>query len=139
MSSPWSGRQIILSRLRYLELCEAIAALAGPILDAQRREDRWLSAKVAEALHTQLGRLCGPRYVGRKLVVLALLALATFFAMFQADYRVAATTVLEPEVRRAVLAPFEGYIADAPRRAGELVGVERCCVRWTIAISGSND
>jgi multidrug resistance efflux pump len=106
-----------------IELCEAIAALAGPILDAQRREDRWLSAKVAEALHTQLGRLFGPRYVARKLVVLALLALATFFAMFQADYRVAATTVLEPEVRRAVLAPFEGYIADAPRRAGELVGV----------------
>jgi len=111
-----------------IELCEAIAALAGPILDAQRREDRWLSAKVAETLHTQLGRLCGPRYVARKLVVLALLALGTFLATFQADYRVAATTVLEPEVRRAVLAPFEGYIADAPRRAGELVrGGEVLC------------
>jgi multidrug resistance efflux pump len=104
-------------------LCEAVAALAGPILDTQRREDSCLVAKAAEALHTQLGRLCGPRYVMRKLVVLALLALGTFFAMFQADYRVAATTVLEPEVRRAVLAPFEGYIADAPRRAGEVVGV----------------
>jgi multidrug resistance efflux pump len=35
---------------------------------------------------------------------------------------VAASTVLEPEVRRAVLAPFDGYIAEAPRRAGDLVG-----------------
>jgi multidrug resistance efflux pump len=104
-----------------IALCEAVAALAGPMLEAQRREDRWLIAKVAEALHTQLGRLFGPRYVGRKLVVLALLALGTFFATFQADYRVAATTVLEPEVRRAVLAPFDGYIADAPQRAGDLV------------------
>jgi hypothetical protein len=105
-----------------IALCEAVAALAGPILEAQCREDRWLVAKAAEALHTQLGRLCGPRYVGRKLAVLSLLALSTFFATFQANYRVAASTVLEPEVRRAVLAPFDGYIADAPRRAGELVG-----------------
>ena len=106
-----------------VEICEAVAALAGPILEAQHREDRWLVAKAAEALHTQLGRLFGPRYVARKLIILALLALGTFFATFQADHRVAATTVLEPEVRRAVLAPFEGYIADAPRRAGDLVGV----------------
>jgi multidrug resistance efflux pump len=106
-----------------IELCEAVAALAGPILEAQRREDRWLSTKMLESLHTQLGRLFGPRYVARKLIILALLAMCTFFATFHADYRVAATTVLEPEVRRAVLAPFEGYIADAPRRAGELVGV----------------
>ena len=105
-----------------MALCEAVAALAGPILGAQRREDRWLVAKVVEVLHTQLGRLCGPRYVGRKLVVLALLALGIFFATFQADYRVAASTVLEPEVRRAVLAPFDGYIADAARRARDLVG-----------------
>jgi hypothetical protein len=102
-------------------LCEAVAALTGPILDTQRREDRWLVAKAAEALHTQLGRLCGPRYVGRKLVVLALLALGTFCATFQTDYRVVASTVLEPEVRRAVLAPFDGYIASATRRAGDLV------------------
>jgi multidrug resistance efflux pump len=104
-----------------MALCEAVAALAGPILEAQRREDRWLVAKVAEALHTQLGRLCGPHYVGRKLAVLVLLVLGTCCATFQADYRVAATTVLEPEVRRAVLAPFDGYIADAARRAGDLV------------------
>src|SRR5262249_16661137 len=95
---------------------------------AQRREDRWLSTKVVEALHRELGGLLWPRYVARKSIILALLALGTFFATFRADYRVAATTVLEPEVRRAVLAPFEGYIADAPRRAGELVrGGEVLC------------
>jgi RND family efflux transporter MFP subunit len=104
-----------------IALCEAVAALAGPILETRRQEERWLVAKAAEALHTQLGRLCGRRYVGRKLAVLGLLAVVTFFATFQADYRVVATTVLEPEVRRAVLAPFDGYIADATRRAGELV------------------
>ena len=87
-----------------MEFCEASAALAGPILDAQRREDRWLSAKVAESLHTQLGRLCGPRYVVRKLVVLALLALGVFFATFQADYRVGSD--------------YGPRTGGAPRRAG---------------------
>jgi multidrug resistance efflux pump len=104
-----------------IALGEAVAAMAGPILEARRQEDRWLVTKMAEALHTQLGRLCGPRYVARKLMLLALLALVTFFATFQVEYRVAANTVLEPEVRRAVLAPFDGYVAEAPRRAGELV------------------
>lgn len=107
--------------LATVELCEAVAALAGPILETQRREDRWLLTKIGEALSTQLGRLLGPRHIVRKLVVLALLAVGTFLAVAQTDYRVAAQTVLEPEVRRVVLAPFDGYIAEAPVRAGDLV------------------
>ena len=102
-------------------LCEAVAALAGPILESQRRDDRWLITKAVEALHTQLGRLVGPRHVIRKLVVVGLAAVITFFAVAKDDYRVAATTVIEPAIKRAILAPFEGYIADAPVRAGDLV------------------
>jgi len=44
-----------------------------------------------------------------------------FFA--EGDYRVSAKTVLEPIVQRAAAAPFEGYIREAPRRAGDLVHV----------------
>src|SRR5207237_8870040 len=102
-------------------LCEAVAALAGPILENQRRDDRWLITKAVEALHTQLGRLVGPRHVIRKLVVVGLAAVITFFAVAKDDYRVAATTVIEPAIKRVILAPFEGYIADAPVRAGDLV------------------
>lgn len=104
-----------------IELCEAVAALAGPVLDTQRRDDRWLVSKVGEALRTQLERLCGPRHGMRKLAVLGVLAVGLLLATFQTDYRVTATTVLEPEVRRVVLAAVDGYIAEAPRRAGELV------------------
>ncbi len=50
-----------------------------------------------------------------------MLAVDLLLATFQTDYRVTATTVLEPEVRRVVLAAVDGYIAEAPRRAGELV------------------
>lgn len=107
--------------LETVALCEAVAALAGPVLEGQRRADRWLVTKAAEALHTQLGRLFGPHYLARKLVVVALVAVVTFFAVAQTDYRVTATTVLEPAIKRAVVAPFEGYIAEARNRAGDLV------------------
>src|SRR4029079_2694674 len=37
------------------------------------------------------------------------------------EYRVAAETALEPLVQQAAVAPFNGYIRDAPVRAGDLV------------------
>lgn len=104
-----------------VELCEAVGALAGPMLEVQRRDDRWLVTKAAEALWTQVGRLVGPHHLVRKLVAVALAAVITFFAVAKANYRVAATTVLEPEIQRVVVAPFNGYIAEAWLRAGNLV------------------
>jgi multidrug resistance efflux pump len=104
-----------------IELGEAIGALAGPILEVQRRDDRWLITKTAEALWRQLGRFVGPRYLGRKLTAVGLAAVMVFFALARADYRVSATTMLEPATKRVVVAPFDGYIADARVRAGDLV------------------
>jgi biotin carboxyl carrier protein len=104
-----------------IELCEAIGALAGPVLEVQRRDDRWLLTKLLESLWTQLGRLFGPRYLGRKLAFICLLAVVVFFAVAEADYRVSATTILEPATKRVVVAPFDGYITEAEVRAGDLV------------------
>jgi multidrug resistance efflux pump len=103
-----------------IALCEAVAAVVGPMLEVQRRDDRWLVTKAVEAWHTQCARLLGPRHVLRKLVTLGLMALVMFVAVARADYRVAATAVLEPVLKRVLLAPFEGYIAEAPVRAGDL-------------------
>jgi multidrug resistance efflux pump len=41
--------------------------------------------------------------------------------MAKGDYRVSATTVIEPAIRRAAVAPFGGYIVEARVRAGDLV------------------
>ena len=104
-----------------VELCEAVGMLVGPVLDFKRREDRWLASKAAETLLTQLGRLLGPRYLGRKLGAIGLLVVSTFFAVAKVEYRVAAPTVLEPAIKRVVVAPFVGYIATAPVRAGNVI------------------
>lgn len=104
-----------------VELCEGLAALAGPVLEIQRREDRWLAAKAAETCRMWLGHLIGARHVALKLAVAGAMAVGLFFAFATGDYRVSATSTLEPEVRRAAVAPFSGYIAEAPVRAGDVV------------------
>ena len=104
-----------------VELCESVAALSGPVLEIQRRENRWLVTKAAETCRTWLAHLIGPRHVALKLGVVGAAAVVLFFAVATGDFRVSATTTLEPEIRRAAVAPFNGYIAEARARAGDLV------------------
>ena len=104
-----------------VELCQGVGALAGPLLELLRREDRWLVVKAAEAGRQAVARLTGPRHTALKLTVAVALALVAFFAFAKADYRVSAKTIVEPLVRRAVVAPFSGYVADSRVRAGDLV------------------
>jgi RND family efflux transporter MFP subunit len=47
--------------------------------------------------------------------------LVVFFSLFTVDYRVSAPTSIEGEVQRAVAAPFNGYIKEAPVRPGDVV------------------
>lgn len=107
-----------------VQLCETIAALAGPILDAKRSEQRWLFRKAFDSFIRQLKRLLGPGYLIRKLVVIALVAAVVFFSIFEIEYRVSAPTVIEGKVQRVVAAPFNGYIKESSIRAGDVVNKE---------------
>jgi multidrug efflux pump subunit AcrA (membrane-fusion protein) len=44
-----------------------------------------------------------------------------FFYVATAGYRVSAGGQLEGEVRRSIDAPFDGFVAEAPKRAGDLL------------------
>jgi len=100
--------------------CEAIATLVTTALEDKRLNDRWLGAKAWDAARRQLGRLFGPRYVGRKLLLMMLIAVIAFFAVVKGDYRLPAKAVLEGAVQRVVAAPFDGFIDSAPLRAGDV-------------------
>jgi RND family efflux transporter MFP subunit len=104
-----------------VELCEAVGALAGPVLEAARREDRWLVTKAVESSRRGLGHLIGPGHIALKLVTLAVAGLTAFLVLATGDYRVTATTTLEAMVKRAAVAPFNGYVGEARVRAGDLV------------------
>jgi HlyD family secretion protein/GAF domain-containing protein len=106
-----------------VELCRSVGLLVGPLLEIQRREDRWLGVKAWESFTRFVRNLLGPRHMAVKLTTMMISTLLAFCFFAEGDYRVSAKTVLEPIVQRAAAAPFEGYIREAPRRAGDLVHV----------------
>jgi len=104
-----------------VKICRGIFALVAPILEAKRQNDRLLILKAADSLRKQVERLLGTGYVGRKLAVLLLIAAMVFFNKATGEYRLTATTTLEPSVRRSIVSPFNGYVKDAEARSGDLV------------------
>jgi RND family efflux transporter MFP subunit len=59
--------------------------------------------------------------VKRKLAAVALVLVALFFVFAKGEYRVTSPATLEGAVRRTLAAPFDGYVASAERRAGDIV------------------
>ena len=74
-----------------------------------------------DSVRSYFASLFGPRHVALKLVSIGVVGLVLFCLLVKGDYRVSAKTVLEPIVQRAATAPFNGYIREAPVRAGDLV------------------
>lgn len=106
-----------------LQLAEGIAALLGPIVGLQRHAHRLFAGRVVDGVGDSLTALFGPRRPGLKLGMIGVVALGLFLSLAEGEHRVTAKSVLEAEVQRAVVAPFEGFIQAAPVRAGDTVQV----------------
>jgi|APFre7841882724_1041349.scaffolds.fasta_scaffold07832_3 RND family efflux transporter MFP subunit len=104
-----------------LELLEALTGLAGPILDTHRREDQWFGKRALIWWKEKLRQLFGPRHAALKFGVLAAALVLAFMTLAKGPFRVSAGTSLEPLVQQAAAAPFNGYVREAPVRAGDLV------------------
>ncbi|HYU54352.1 MAG TPA: HlyD family efflux transporter periplasmic adaptor subunit, partial [Gemmatimonadaceae bacterium] len=104
-----------------LQLAEAIAALLGPIVGLQLRANRLLAGRAIDRVDDGIISLFGPRHPGLKLAAIGVIALALFLALAKGEHRVTAKSVLEGEVQRAAVAPFDGFIRSAPVRAGDTV------------------
>lgn len=106
-----------------LLMAEAIGALLGPFMEQKRLNGRWLGGRLVDGLLHALGVLLGPARLSWKLLGLGLLLLLVAAATVRAPFRIQADAVLRGSVQRAVVAPFSGYVAEAPLRAGDRVGV----------------
>ena len=104
-----------------LQLAEAIAALLGPIVGLQLRANRLLAGRAIDRVDDGITSLFGPRRPGLKLAAIGVISLALFLALAKGEHRVTAKSVLEGEVQRAAVAPFDGFIRTAPVRAGDTV------------------
>lgn len=104
-----------------IELCQSIVVLAGRILYQRLRQERPFWIRWRDGLLRECGRLLGPRFIGRKLLVLALIAFVAFGVLAQGPYRVSAAATVQGVIQRSLAAPFDGYVNEAPRRAGDVV------------------
>lgn len=104
-----------------VELCESVAGLVGPVLEAKRRDARSLIAKAWESVREQVFRITGPGHVRTKFVTAALAAAVAYFGFATGEFRITARSTLEGTVQRAVVAPQSGYLASATARAGDIV------------------
>ncbi len=104
-----------------MELLDSVAALAGPVLDEKRRNDRLLILKAGDAVSAQVKKLIGPQHTLLKVITAAVLGTILFFCFATGRHRVTSKSTLEGEVRRVVTAPYRGFIAAAPVRPGDLV------------------
>lgn len=104
-----------------VEICEAVAAVAGPIIELKRENERGLLAHFGHSAAGLWARLVGPGHPLAKLVTLGVLAMAGFFSVATGDYRVAANATVQGEIQRVISAPFNGYVKEAHLRAGDSV------------------
>jgi multidrug resistance efflux pump len=104
-----------------LQLAETIAALLGPTIGLQMRANRLISGRAADKAASYVTALLGTGRPALKLGALCAAALVLVLAMATAEYRVTAKSVVEAEVQRAAVAPFEGFIRAARVRAGDAV------------------
>ena len=104
-----------------LELLEGLAAMLGPLLALRLDQGRSLTSQAASRAQGFWSRLVGPSHAGLKFGA-GLLAAAVLFLIFATgEYRVGAEARIEGKVQRTLTAPFQGFVREAARRAGDTV------------------
>lgn len=104
-----------------LNLVDVVGGLVGPLLELERRAGRNLAVLAWEALGNQARRLVTPGSPVFKAGLVLLAVLVLFFAFWRTPYRVTADALLEAKQQRTIVAPFKGYVSEAPCRPGDIV------------------
>lgn len=103
------------------EWIDSVAGLLPAVIDQKRRAQRGILAVLADDLRALMGRLFGPRHLTWKFSAMLVVIFVALMVLVDIGYRVSAKTVIEGEVQRATVAPFEGFLAVAHVRAGDVV------------------
>jgi RND family efflux transporter MFP subunit len=100
---------------------EQAAAVLGPILALRRAEALPVGRRILAALRHTYDSWVGAQQRGAQLAAGTFAALLIVLALWPATYRVGGPARLEGTIQRAIVAPIEGYVAEARARAGDTV------------------
>ena len=104
-----------------LATLDLLASSLAPILEEKRLNARPLPEKIVDFGRAEITRLIGPRYATRKLIAGAVVLSAVVFTLWTDVWRVTADAVVEGREQRAVVVAFNGFLREAPARAGDVV------------------
>jgi biotin carboxyl carrier protein len=106
---------------REMAFLDTLALALAPVLDLKKSGEESLIAHARRTGRKWLTRITDSSYPGIKMVVGLVVVLLLAAAFIPVDWRVSSQAVVEGAVQRAAVAPFEGYIREAPARAGDIV------------------
>ncbi len=104
-----------------IEFLETLALALAPVIELGREAERGVFGRAARQLQRGAGWLSSSSHPAIKLGLGAAVLLLLALALVPVDYRVSAPALVEGAVQRAAVAPFEGYLREAPARAGDMV------------------
>ncbi len=100
---------------------DALTGLLPSVISLKQHSEQGYIGKLREDAKTLLSRLFGPRHLVWKFGSALTLLLIASLVLIEHDYRVSAKMVVEGEVQRAAVAPFEGFVLSSHVRAGDTV------------------
>ncbi len=106
---------------RELEFFDTLALALAPIIELKRDAQQGILAHAWRKCRQWLGVATDSSYPAIKLGVALLAILLIILAVVPVPYRVSAQALVEGAVQRSAVAPFEGYLREAPARAGDTV------------------
>jgi multidrug efflux pump subunit AcrA (membrane-fusion protein) len=100
----------------------AVAAeLLAPQLFDRYENDRNIFVKVGHSIRNVTRMAIGPKYMGIKLLIFAVLALGVFVSLYTPVYRVRSSFLLQPVEKRSICAPFKGSLDQVFFKPGDAV------------------
>lgn len=101
--------------------CQTVADLAAPALEAKRQNDKNIFRKNVESVRGLFAAVLGRQYLGTKIFLIILVLAGFYFHQKVGPYKLSVDTVLEGALKRAVVAPFDGFVKSADRTVGDIV------------------
>lgn len=107
----------------------ALVADLAPLVALRLKADRSLPSHAAAAAAGVARAWAPPRDLARGALLATAIAAVLAGVFLRIDYRVAARGTVEGAVKRAIVAPFDGFLADATARPGDRVAAGQLLAR----------
>jgi hypothetical protein len=103
------------------EYLDTLALGMAPAIELQREAGQGALMRLARTARRWLGQATDSSHPAIKLATGVALVALLLLAVIPVPFRISSQALVEGSVQRAAVAPFEGYLREAPARAGDIV------------------